>query len=80
MIAPSWPDARSPGPRGPDRFFPTGGRARRATRTSAVMWLSCQRISWSTTSGRLGAARLAALTAYAAAASAWAPIWQMAAA
>lgn len=78
MIVPSWPDARSPGPRGPDEFSPTGGRALRAARTSAVIWVSCQRISSFTTSGRSGAARLAALMAYAAAPSACAPMWQVA--
>lgn len=78
MMAPSWPDARRPGPRGPDEFSPTGGRRRKAARVSAVMCVSCQRISLSTTSGWSGAAKLAALTAYAAAPSACAPMWQMA--
>lgn len=29
MMVPSWPDARSPCPRGPDEFSPTDGRARK---------------------------------------------------
>jgi hypothetical protein len=77
-MVPSWPEARSPGPRGPDEFSPIGGRARRAARTSADMWSSCQRISSSTASGRSRSARPAALTAKAAAPSACAPIWQTA--
>jgi hypothetical protein len=78
MILPSWPDARNPGPRGPDRFSPIGGRARRAVRTSVDMWVSCQRTSSLTTSARSGSARPAAWTAYAAAPNACAPMWQMA--
>jgi hypothetical protein len=78
MTVRSWPEARRPGPRGPDESSPTGGRARRAAWTSADMWLSCQRISSSTASGRLGFARPTALAAYAAAPSACAPMWQTA--
>ncbi len=76
MIVPSWPEARSPGPSGPDRFSPMGGRAPRAARTSADMWASCQRISSSTASGLSGAAKPAASAAYPAAPSACAPMWQ----
>lgn len=78
MMVPSWPEARSPGPRGPDEFSPIGGRTRKAARTSADMCSSCQRTSSSTASGRSGSARPAALTAKAAAPSACAPKWQMA--
>ena len=78
MIVRSWPEARSPGPRGPDEFSPTGGRVRRAARTSADIWSSCQRISSAIASGRSGSARPAALTAYAAVPSACAPMWQTA--
>jgi hypothetical protein len=53
-MVPSSPETRSPGPRGPEEFSPTGGRLRRATRTSADMWPSCQRTSSSTASGRPG--------------------------
>jgi hypothetical protein len=49
MIVPSGPDARSPDPRGPDEFSPTGGRVLRADWTSAVMWASRHRISSSRT-------------------------------
>lgn len=78
MIAPSSPEARSPGPRGPDRFSPTGGSDRRAARTSVDIWVSCPRTSSSRPCCRSGAARLAAWTAYAAAPRACAPIWHTA--
>lgn len=80
MIVPRRPEARSPGPRGPDEFSPTGGSCRRAALTAADIRPSCQRISSLTASGRSGAASAAALAAYAAAPSACAPIWGMAAA
>lgn len=54
MIMPSLADAKSPGPRGPDRFSPTAGRFRRPPRTSVDMWASCQLISCLTASGRSG--------------------------
>lgn len=53
-IAPICPEARRPGPSGPDEFSPTGGRLRRAARTSAGMQWICQRISSSTASGLYG--------------------------
>ena len=80
MVMPSWPEARSPGPSGPDAFSPSGGRVRSAARAPLDMWSSCQRISSSAASGRFGAAALTALTAYAADPSACAPMWQTAAA
>src|SRR3954454_22424762 len=57
MIVPSTPDARSPGPSGPDLSSPTGGSWRRAARTSPDNRPSCQRTSSLTASGRPGAAR-----------------------
>jgi hypothetical protein len=57
IIAPRRPAARSPGPRGPDEFSPIGARARKAARTSGVMWVSCQRISSLTTSAGRGPRR-----------------------
>jgi len=66
MIAPRTPDARSPGPRGPDAFSPTGGSRRRAVLAAADIRPSCQPISSRTASGRSGAASPAALAAYAA--------------
>jgi hypothetical protein len=74
MIVPSRPDARSPGPSGPDESVPTGGSCRSAASTAGDRWRSCQRISSLTTSGRSGAARLAASAAYAAAPRACAPM------
>jgi hypothetical protein len=50
------PEARRPGPSGPDRFSPTGGSFRSAARTSSDMRASCQPISSLTASGRSGAA------------------------
>src|SRR5450755_3611818 len=35
MIVPRTPDARSPGPRGPDEFSPTGGSCRRPALAAA---------------------------------------------
>ncbi len=74
MIAPRMPEARRPGPRGPDRFSATGGSFRSAARTSSDMLASCQPISSLTASGRSGAASPMALAAYAAAPRAWAPM------
>ena len=74
MIAPGMPEARRPGPSGPDRFSPTGGSFRSAARTSSDMLASCQPISLLTASGRSGAASPIALAAYAAAPRAWAPM------
>jgi hypothetical protein len=67
MIVPRTPDARSPGPRGPDEFSPTGGSCRRAALAAADIRSSCRQISSLTASGRSGAASPAALAAYAAA-------------
>ena len=77
---PRRPDARSPGPSGPDEFSPTGGSCRRATLVAADIRPSCQQISPLTASGRSGAASPAALAAYAAAPRACAPICGMLAA
>ncbi len=74
MIVPTLPEARRPGPSGPDRFSPRGGSFRSTTRTSADMLPSCQPISSLTASGRSGAASPMALAAYAAAPRAWAPM------
>ena len=54
MIVPRRPDARSPGPRGPDAFSPTGGSCRRAALAAADIRPSCQQISSLTASGRSG--------------------------
>jgi len=67
MIAPTRPDDKSPGPRGPDAFSPTGGSSRRAALAASDRRPSCQRISSPTASARSDAASPAALTAYAAA-------------
>jgi hypothetical protein len=75
MIVPRRPDARRPGPSGPDGFSPTGGSRRRAALVAADIRPSCQQISSLTASGRSGAASPAALAAYAAAPRACAPIW-----
>ena len=80
MIVPSRPDASSPGPSGPDLFSPTGGSCRSAALLNADIWLSCHWISSATACGPSGAASPAALAAYAAAPSACAPMWGMAAA
>ncbi len=80
MIVPSRPDASSPGPSGPDLFSPTGGSCRSAARLNADIWLSCHWISSATACGPSGAASPAALAACAAAPSACAPMWGMAAA
>ncbi len=80
MIVPSRPDASSPGPSGPDLSSPTGGSCRSADLVAADIWLSCHRISSVTASGGSGAARPAALAAYAAAPRACAPMWATAAA
>ena len=80
MIAPRTPEARSPGPRGPARFSPTGGSRRRAALTDADMRPSCHWISSLTASSLSGAASPTALAAYAAAPRACAPIWGTAAA
>jgi hypothetical protein len=80
MIVPRSPDASSPRPRGPAEFSPTGGNCRKAALTDGDIWPSCQQISSLRASGRSGAASPAALAAYAAAPSACAPIWGMAAA
>jgi hypothetical protein len=80
MTVPRRPDARRPGPSGPDRFSPTGGSCRRAVLTSTDILPSCQRISSLTASGRSVAARPTALAAYAAAPRACAPMWGIAAA
>lgn len=61
MIVPRRPDARRPGPSGPDRFSPTGGSCRRAVLASKHILLSCQSISSLTASGRSGAASPMAL-------------------
>ena len=45
MIVPRRPEARSPGPSGPDAFSPTGGSCRRAALAAAGIRPSCQRIS-----------------------------------
>lgn len=74
MIVPRTPDARRPGPSGPDRSSPSGGSCSRATLASADRWPSCQLISSLTASGRFVAANPAALAAYAAAPKACAPI------
>jgi hypothetical protein len=74
------PDERSPGPSGPAALSPTGGSCRRAALTAADAWSSCQRTSSVMASVRSGAERSAAFAAYAAAPSAWAHIWQTAAA
>ncbi len=68
-----------PGPSGPERFSPTGGIVRKAARTSGDICPSCQRISSLATSDWSELASPAALAAYAAAPSACAPMWQMAA-
>ena len=80
MIVPRRPDARRPGPSGPDRFSPTGGSCCRAVLASNDMLLSCQWISSLTASGRSGAASPTALAAYAAAPRACAPMCGIAAA
>jgi hypothetical protein len=80
MIVPSRPDASSPRPSGPDLSSPTGGSCRSADLDAADIWLSCHRISSMTASGGSGAARPAALAAYAAAPRACAPMWATAAA
>jgi hypothetical protein len=80
MIVPTRPDARSPGPSGPEEFSPTGGSCRKAVLAAADMWRSCQLISSRTASSRSGAASAAALAAYAAAPRACAPICGTAAA
>jgi hypothetical protein len=77
---PSRPDARSPGPSGPEEFSPTGGSTRKAALTAAGMWRSCHTISSRTAPGRSGAASPAALAAYAAAPRACAPMCATAAA
>jgi hypothetical protein len=74
MIVPRMPEARRPGPSGPDRFSPTGGSFRSAARTSSDMLASCRSISSLSASGRSGAASPVALAAYAAAPRAWAPM------
>lgn len=63
MIVPIRPDERSPGPRGPERFWPTGGKGSQGRPDLVDMWVSCPRTSSSAASGRSGAARLTALTA-----------------
>jgi hypothetical protein len=78
VIVPRSPEERSPRPRGPDWFSPTGGSCRRAALTAAEMWESCQRISSLTAFVRFEVARPAALAAYAAALRACAPICGMA--
>ncbi len=50
-ILPRRPDARGPGPSGPDGFSPTCGSCRKAVLTSTDMLLSCQWISSLTASG-----------------------------
>ena len=74
MTVPRRPDARSPGPRGPDEFSPTGGNCRSAALAAVDIRPSCQRISSLTADRRSGAASPAALAAYAAAPRACAPI------
>ena len=80
MIVPRRPDASSPRPRGPAEFSPSGGNCRRAALTGGDKCPTCQRISSAMASGRLRATSPVALAAYAAAPSACAPIWGMAAA
>ncbi len=63
MIVPRRPFARSPGPRGPDEFSPTGGNRRKEALTAGDIRPSCQRISSVTASGRSGTASPAAWAA-----------------
>ena len=79
-MLPRRPEARSPGPSGPDEFSPTGGSWLNADRTDADIRSICHWISSWTASGRLGAASPAALAAYAAAPNACAPMCGMLAA
>ena len=61
MIVPRTPDARRPGPSGPDRSSPSSGSCSRATLASADRLPRCQLISSLTASGRFVAANPAGL-------------------
>ena len=54
MIVPCSPDASSPGPRGPEVFWPSGGSCPSAAATDADMWLSCHWISAATAACWIG--------------------------